>query len=180
MAVDRCWSLCLAGIGVGRALLLPTLAVGSSRCVTPGVVVNVEFVASFSPIVEDIASARRFYGEELGIDFDGGEEDYAFTEQLDGVKHLGLWPLSQAADACFGTPSWPADLPRPQASIEFEVASVAAAAEELVEGGHQLLHGPRTEPWGQTVARLLSDDGLIVAVCHTPHLREGRHLTDNS
>lgn len=141
---------------------------------------NIEFVASFSPIVEDITSARRFYGQELSIDFEGGEEDYAFTEQLDGVKHLGLWPLAQAADACFGTPSWPADLPRPQASIEFEVADVAAAAAELAQGGHQLLHEPRTEPWGQTVARLLSDDGLLVAVCNTPHLREGRPLTDNS
>jgi catechol 2,3-dioxygenase-like lactoylglutathione lyase family enzyme len=134
--------------------------------------VNIEFVASFFPIVDDIASARRFYGEELGIDFEGDEDGYAFTELLDGVKHLGLWPLSQAADACFGTPSWPAHLPRPQASIEFEVADVAAAAEELVEGGHQLLHHPRTEPWGQTVARILSEDGLLVAVCHTPHLRE--------
>jgi catechol 2,3-dioxygenase-like lactoylglutathione lyase family enzyme len=142
--------------------------------------VHIEFVASFSPIVEDIGSARRFYGQELGIDLEGGEEGYAFTERLEGVKHLGLWPLAQAADACFGTPSWPADLPRPQASIEFEVADVAAAAAELADAGHRLLHGPRTEPWGQTVARLLSDDGLLVAVCHTPHLREGRHLTDDS
>jgi hypothetical protein len=60
------------------------------------------------------------------------------------------------------------------------VADVAAASEELVEGGHQLLHEPQRGPWGQTVARLLSEDGLLVAVCHTPHLREGRHLTDNS
>ena len=140
---------------------------------------EIEFVASFSPIVEDIASARAFYGGALGIDLEGGDEGYAFTEQLGGVKHLGLWPLSAAAEACFGTSSWPDDLPRPQASIEFEVADVVAAAEELRDGGHQLLHGPRTEPWGQTVARLLSADGLLVAVCHTPHLREGRHLTDD-
>ena len=155
---------------------------GPSRCVTSGVSVEVEFVASFSPIVADIAGARRFYGEQLGISFDGGEEDegYAFTEQLNGVKHLGLWPLSHAADACFGTPSWPADLPRPQASIEFEVADVEAAAAELTDAGHQLLHGPRTEPWGQTVARLLSEDGLLVAVSHTPHLRERRPLTNDS
>ncbi len=140
----------------------------------------VEFVASFSPIVEDVAAARAFYGRTLGIDLEGGDEEYAFTERLDGVKHLGLWPLAHAAEACFGTPEWPADLPHPQASIEFEVADVAAAAEELIEGGHRLLHGVRTEPWGQTVARLLSEDGLLVAVCHTPHLREGRHLTEGS
>jgi catechol 2,3-dioxygenase-like lactoylglutathione lyase family enzyme len=145
-----------------------------------GEVVNIEFVASFSPIVDDLPSARAFYGETLGIDFEGGEEDYAFTERLGGVKHLGLWPLSAAADACFGAPYWPADLPRPQASIEFEVADVGAAAQELLEGGHRLLHEPRTEPWGQTVARLLSADGLLVAVCHTPHLRAARHLTDTT
>jgi hypothetical protein len=72
------------------------LPAASSRRVTSGVVVNIEFVVSFSPFVEDIAGARRFYGEELGIEFEGGEEEDAFTEQL-GVKHLGLWPLSQAA-----------------------------------------------------------------------------------
>lgn len=139
---------------------------------------DIEFVASFSPIVEDTARARSFYAGTLGIDLEGGEGDYAFTERLDGVKHLGLWPLSAAADACFGTPIWPADLPRPQASIEFEVADVTAAASELSDAGHQLLHPPRTEPWGQTVARLLSDDGLLVAVCHTPHLRANQHPTD--
>lgn len=134
---------------------------------------QVEFVASFSPIVHDVAAARALYSGALGVAFEGGDGDYAFTEQLDGVKHLGLWPLSHAAEACFGTSTWPADVPRPQASIEFEVGDVAAAAAELLERGHQLLHGPRTEPWGQTIARLLSADGLLVAVCNTPHLRDG-------
>lgn len=137
---------------------------------------DIEFVASFSPIVEDLASARALYGDTLGIAFDG-DEHYAFTEHLDGVEHLGLWPLAAAADACFRTATWPAELPRPQASIEFEVADVAAAADELVARGQRLLHSPRTEPWGQTVARFLSPDGLLVAVSHTPHLREGRELT---
>jgi catechol 2,3-dioxygenase-like lactoylglutathione lyase family enzyme len=40
--------------------------------------VEIEFVASFSPIVEDLASAHGFYGETLGIDLEGGEEDDAF------------------------------------------------------------------------------------------------------
>jgi hypothetical protein len=58
--------------------------------------------------------------------------------------------------------------PTPQASIEFEVADVAAAAAELRASGHRLIHDARTEPWGQTKARLLSPEGLLVAVCYTP------------
>ena len=87
---------------------------------------------------------------------------------LAGTKHFGLWPLSEAATACFGTAAWPADIPVPQASIEFEVADVAAAAADLADSGHQLIHQARTEPWGQITARLLSADGLLIAVCYTP------------
>ena len=68
---------------------------------------------------------------------------------------------------------WPADRPVPQASIEFEVQdpdAVAAAADELRERGFVLLHDAREEPWGQTVARLLSDEGLIVGISCAPFL----------
>jgi len=44
----------------------------------------------------------------------------------------------QAAEACFGTPEWPADRIVPQMSIEFEVAAEAAidaAAAELEARG---------------------------------------------
>ena len=34
-----------------------------------------------------------------------------------------------------------------------------------------LLHGARTEPWGQTVARLLSPEGLMVGVSYAPWMR---------
>ena len=73
-----------------------------------------------------------------------------------------MWPLAQAAEACFGTSEWPADRPAPQASIEFEVADEAAvrdAEAELRDAGHEILHPTRTEPWGQTVVRVLSPRG---------------------
>ncbi len=35
-----------------------------------------------------------------------------------------------------------------------------------------LLHPTRTEPWGQVVARVQANDGAVVGVCFTPHLRE--------
>lgn len=129
---------------------------------------QVQFVASVSPIVRDVGASHAFYREALGLSFEGGESEYVFTEELAGVKHLGLWPLGEAAQACFGTDEWPADIPEPQASLEFEVEDVAEAAAELERAGYQLIHNAKTEPWGQITARLLSPEGLLVAVCYTP------------
>ena len=53
-----------------------------------------------------------------------------------------------------------------------EVGDVAAAAAELAAKGHHLVHGARTEPWGQITARLLSPEGLLVAVCYTPAFQD--------
>jgi catechol 2,3-dioxygenase-like lactoylglutathione lyase family enzyme len=135
---------------------------------------RVLFVTSVAPIVRDPAKARALFAGALGLSFEGAAGDYAFTEKLEGSKHFGLWPLAEAAQACFGSDQWPAGVPVPQASIEMEVDDVAAAARELEERGYRLLHAARTEPWKQTVARLLTDDGLLLGVCHTPSLRGGR------
>ena len=61
----------------------------------------------------------------------------------------------------------------PQISIEFDVGDAAAvipAAQELEQAGFALLHPPRTEPWGQTVARLQSPEGAIVGISYAPVL----------
>jgi catechol 2,3-dioxygenase-like lactoylglutathione lyase family enzyme len=129
---------------------------------------DVLFVASVAPIVRDVDAARSFYENALGLSFEGEDGDYVLTHKLEGTKHFGLWPLSEAARVCFGTGEWPTDLPVPQASIEFEVADVAAAAAELTAKAYRLIHDARTEPWGQITARLLSPDGLLVAVCYSP------------
>ena len=129
---------------------------------------DVQFVASIAPIVRDTEAARSFYQDALGLSFEGEEGEYRFTHELAGTKHFGLWPLAEAASACFGSADWPADIPIPQASIEFEVADVGAAAAELTAKGYRMIHGARTEPWSQITARLLSPEGLLVAVCYTP------------
>ena len=76
---------------------------------------EVRFVASVAPIVTAVGTARSFYRDGLGLTFEREGGDYVFTHELDGVKHFGLWPLSEAAQACFGTDQWPADIPIPQA-----------------------------------------------------------------
>jgi len=134
--------------------------------------VNVEWIASVAVIAADPAKSRELYVEALGLPLEadaGGE--YFHSERIGGSKHFGVWPLAQAAQACFGTPEWPADRAVPQVSIEFEVQdaeSVAAAADELRERGLTLLHEARQEPWGQTVARLLSTEGSIVGISYAP------------
>ena len=117
---------------------------------------DVKFMTSIAPIVRDPDISRSFYADALGLDFEGHEGDYVFTHQLEGTKHFGLWPLSEVANACFGSTQWPAEIPVPQASIEFEVADVSAAATELTAKNYHLIHEARTEPWGQITARLLS------------------------
>ncbi len=132
------------------------------------------FVAGFAPIVADLPASRALYEGALGIPL-AGPAEYPMTDDLAGVKHFGLWALADAAEACFGVRDWPADRPVPQGSFEVDVAShdeVAAAADELVSAGYALLHGARLEPWGQTVARLQSADGLIVGITYTPWLHK--------
>lgn len=132
---------------------------------------DVLFVSSVSVVTDDPAADRALLVDALGLPLTG-DDDYVFTESLDGVKHFGVWPLTQAAQACFGVDEWPGDHPVPQASIEFDVEDVPAAAAELEGKGYRLLHPPRTEPWGQTIARVQSAGGLIVGVSHTPWMRD--------
>jgi catechol 2,3-dioxygenase-like lactoylglutathione lyase family enzyme len=133
---------------------------------------DVEFIASIAVITPDPAESRKLYVEALGLPLTASEGDeYLHSEAIGGSKHFGVWPLSQAAEACFGTPEWPADRPVPQASVEFEVRdadAVGAAAAELGSAGFTLLHGAREEPWGQTVARLQSLEGVVVGISYAP------------
>jgi catechol 2,3-dioxygenase-like lactoylglutathione lyase family enzyme len=135
---------------------------------------QIQFIASFAPVTADPGASRALYVDALGLPLEHAEgDDYIHSEAIGGSKHFGVWPLSQAAAACFGNPDWPATTPRPQASIEFELAdvdAVHAAAKELRAAGFKLLHDAREEPWGQTVARLLSPEHLIVGLSHAPWL----------
>jgi len=133
--------------------------------------VEILFVAGFAPIVPDPAAGAAFYRDALGLPLEVVSGDYLAVDGFAGTRHLGVWPLADAAEACFGTRTWPESVPVPQATIEFEVAdadAVASAAAELEAGGQRLIHGTRTEPWGQVIARLLGPEGLLVGISFAP------------
>jgi catechol 2,3-dioxygenase-like lactoylglutathione lyase family enzyme len=136
--------------------------------------VNIEFVSSIAVITSDPKASRRLYVDTLGLPLEqmgGAGSEYYASEHVPGTRHFGVWPLDEAAQACFGTAEWPSTHTVPQVSLEFDVAdvdAVAAAARELTDAGYTLLHDARTEPWGQTVARLQDGDGTIVGISYMP------------
>jgi Glyoxalase-like domain len=134
--------------------------------------IDVLFIAGFGPIVRETATSRKLYGEALGIPFKEENGGYLHTEALQGAKSFALWPLSQAAHSCFGIDSWPEDIPVPQAWLEFDVDHVENATASLESQGYRILVKNKKEPWGQTVTRLLSPEGLLVGLTFTPSMRK--------
>jgi catechol 2,3-dioxygenase-like lactoylglutathione lyase family enzyme len=137
---------------------------------------EIQFLSTIAVIAPDPPASRALYVDVLGLPLEGAaDDDYLHSERIAGSKHFGVWPLAQAASACFGTARWPAERPVPQVSIEFDVAdaaAVSAAALELQQAGYELLHTAREEPWGQTVARLQSLEGAIIGISYAPSLHD--------
>ncbi|HET9783133.1 MAG TPA: VOC family protein [Candidatus Dormibacteraeota bacterium] len=133
---------------------------------------KVLFIAGFGPIAEDVEKSRDLYEDALDIAFKIEDVDYRHTEELKGANSFAVWPLYQAAQSCFGSREWPADIPRPQAWLEFDVDDVGAASREIESRGYKLLVSNRTEPWGQVVSRLISPEGLLVGLTMTPWMRD--------
>ncbi len=133
---------------------------------------KVLFIAGFGPVASDVEESRRLYEDALGIAFKIEDGEYRHTEQLDGANTFAVWPLSEAAESCFGSREWPGDVPRPQAWLEFDVDDVDAATQELEGRGYRLLVRNRMEPWGQLVTRLISPEGLLMGVTITPSMRD--------
>lgn len=134
----------------------------------PGVL----FIAGFGPIVPDKAESRRLYKDELGISFKEEAGGYLHTGELKGAKEFALWPLSQAAESCFGSNTWPSSVPTPQAWLEFDVLNVEKTTAQLESRGYRMLIRDKKEPWGQTVSRFISPEGILVGITFTPSMRE--------
>jgi len=132
-------------------------------------------IAGFAAITKDPIKSRALYRDTLGLPLKS-QEEYLFVDNFEGTKHFGVWPLQMAAQSCFGSNTWPSNIPEPHAIIEFElsdVESVSEAVEEMKEDGLQFVHEARLEPWGQTVARFVSPEGLLIGLSYAPWLHDG-------
>jgi catechol 2,3-dioxygenase-like lactoylglutathione lyase family enzyme len=131
-------------------------------------------IAGFAPITKDPTSSKALYQDTLALPLKE-QEDYLSVDNFEGAKHFGVWPLRMAAQSCFGSDTWPDDIPEPHATIEFELRDLRAideAVEEMKTRGYDFVHEARLEPWGQTVARFISPEGLLVGLSYAPWLHE--------
>ncbi|MCL4333277.1 MAG: glyoxalase [Candidatus Thermoplasmatota archaeon] len=130
------------------------------------------FIAGFGPIPNDLVPSKKLYSEDLEIRFNEYEGGYMHARKIEGCKGFAIWPLSLAAEDCFGTKTWPVNIPVPQSWLEFEVEDVKEASEEMKRKGYRLLLDSYKEPYGQIVSRFLSPEGILLGLVYTPWLRE--------
>ena len=134
--------------------------------------IKVLFIAGFGPIVREATASRKLYSQILAIPFKEENGGYLHTEGLEGAKTFALWPLTEAAQSCYGKDSWPSDVPIPRAWIEFDVEDVEKATAELESRGYRMLVKNKKEPWGQIVSRFIGPEGLLTGITFTPSMRE--------
>ena len=131
----------------------------------------IRHVAGIAEIVDDLEAAVSFYRNDLGLEVDdSASADYA-SVKIPGVIHFGLWSREAAAEATFGDRG-AVDRVALGLTIEFEVDEVPAAFQALESRGVKLLHGPKTEPWGQTTARFALPSEALCGIAETPWARK--------
>ena len=126
--------------------------------------------AGVAEIVNDFEAAVRFYRDALGLDVEDVSEGYA-TVDMPGAPHFGIWARATAAEATFGSADAAGRVPLGY-TIGLEVDSVEESAAGIGAAGIDMLHGTKTEPWGQVTARFLAPGGSLCEVAETPWARE--------
>ena len=135
---------------------------------------ELKFVAGVTPIVRDLDASLAFYRDTLGVPVANSEDhpEYFATDDMPGLKHIGLWRLEDAAEACFGSTDGRRRDARP--ASDHRVRRRRRRGGRAGDGGRGL-HArarPRTEPWGQELARVMSPEGLLIGLTYTPWMRD--------
>ena len=65
---------------------------------------DVLFVAGIAVVAADPPRSRELFVDALGLPLEASPgDDYFHSERVGACKHFGVWPLTQAAQACFGS-----------------------------------------------------------------------------
>ena len=137
---------------------------------------DIQMIAGFAVITQDPDKSAELYQNALGLKMKA-MDDYRCIDRFPGCNHFGVWPLKMAAQSCFGSDDWPETVPVPTSTMEFELGSKAAvydAVEELKTQGYEMVHEVIEEPWGQTMARFLSPEQVLIGLSYAPWLHDDK------
>jgi lactoylglutathione lyase len=120
-------------------------------------------IAAITLFVEDLAAAKRFYGDvfQLPVFFeDDNSAVFKFGDTLVNLLKASEAPALVA----------PATVATPDAGVRFQftlgVDDVDAMVDELKSRGVELLNGPMDRPWGIRTASFCDPGGHIWEVAH--------------
>jgi catechol 2,3-dioxygenase-like lactoylglutathione lyase family enzyme len=120
-------------------------------------------IAAITLFVEDLAAAKRFYGEVFGLPVhyeDGQSAVFMFGDTMINLLQTSAAPELVA----------PARVAAPDAGsrlvLTLPVDDVDAMCEELTRRGVELLNGPMDRPWGIRTASFRDPGGHIWEIAH--------------
>ncbi len=110
--------------------------------------------------VRDIAAAKRFYIDGLGMEID---MDFVTNVGLKGG--LALWQLTagQIISARLG-PEATADRKSNRFELYFEAGDLEALRNQLKASGTEFLHDLEEEPYGQITMRIFDPDRHLIEI----------------
>ena len=135
---------------------------------------KIDCIAGYATITREPAASASLFRDVLGLPLEG-DEDYIYMQDFPVAGHFGVWSLAMAARSCFGKDEWPSGIPAPTSTVEFELQDEQALKDAVcyMKGkGYSFIHEARTEPWGQSVARFMSPEGVLVGLSYAPWLHE--------
>jgi predicted enzyme related to lactoylglutathione lyase len=119
---------------------------------------NIERLVTVVLTVSDLDRAVRIYGGGFGLDFhfDDHQGDevwttgrHAATSWTDGAfMHFALYETKDGTSTT-------------GAQIAFRVTDIETAHQRALGAGVEVVHGPKSQPWG-TSARYRDDDGNVI------------------
>ncbi len=116
----------------------------------------------------DVVVIRRRAGGRIRFEEETG--GYLHTEGLEGAKTFALWPLSQAAQSCFGKDSWP--------RRDSRAASVAGVRRRQRGEGDGGARGPRLSDAREKQEGAVGTDRQPVLVAGRTAPRDHVHAVD--
>jgi catechol 2,3-dioxygenase-like lactoylglutathione lyase family enzyme len=120
-------------------------------------------IAAITLFVEDLAAAKRFYGEVFQLPVFFEDDNSAVFKFGDTLVNL----LEAGEASALVTP---ATVATPDAGVRFQftlgVDDVDATVDDLKSRGVELLNGPMDRPWGIRTASFRDPGGHIWEVAH--------------